>query len=277
MRNLMVSLKINSVLFLFMSLLFLNNGCADGSSIGDINLFSTADDVKLGGEVVAEMHKDTQNYPIYNNAEATAYVQAIVDEILQSPLVKYRTTFNYKVTLINTETVNAFALPGGYIHVYKGLLKYLDNEASLSAVIAHEICHAEQRHATKRMTKAYGAQFLLGLLLGQNPSQIEEIAANMASGLGFLYNSREDEYEADEYGFKYLQSTRWFPGAGKYFFEKIKGETNGGAFGELLSTHPLDQNRIDALNKMITDAKLSAPTESNLFTQRYTEFKNKLN
>lgn len=267
----------NYIFILFISITLLNIGCEEGTSISDINLFSTSDDVQLGAQVVEEMHKDTKNYPIYNNQEATQYVQSIVDEILQSQLVKYRNVFNYKVTLINTETINAFALPGGYIHVYKGLLKYLDNEASLSAVLAHEIAHAERRHATKRMTKAYGANFLLGLLLGGNPSQIEEIAANMLSGLGFLYNSREDEYEADEYGFKYLQSTRWYPGAGIFFFEKIKDQSKNSTFAELFSTHPLDQKRIDALNKLITDAKVPPATESNIFTQKYMEFKKKLN
>ena len=264
------------VTVLFMSMLFLNYGCEDGVSINNLNLFSIEDDVQLGAQVVAEMHQDQTNYPVYNNAEATAYVQGLMNEIIKSPLVKYGDKFNYQITIINTETVNAFALPGGYIHVYKGLLKYLDNEASLAAVLAHEVSHAERRHATKRMTKAYGASFLLSLLLGENPSQIEEVTANLFSGLGFLYNSREDEYEADEYSFKYLQSSIWFPGAGKYFFEKLKTEENTSIFEELLLTHPPDQKRIDAINKMIADAGIAAPTEANLFAQRYATFKSKL-
>ena len=275
--NLVETLKIKSLVLVFLSVIFMNYGCSDGVSLGGINLFSISDDVKLGAEVVAEMRKDQQNYPVYNNAEATAYVQAIVDEIIQSPLVKYRDDFNYKITIINTETINAFALPGGYIHVYKGLLKYMDNEASLAAVLAHEIGHAELRHATKRLTKAYGAQLLLGLLIGQNPSQLEEIAANLVTGLGFLYNSREDEYESDEYSIKYLQSTRWYPGAGKYFFEKLKSETNNSAFEELFSTHPQDQKRIDEINRYITEANLAPPSESNLFAQKYLQFKQILN
>lgn len=255
----------------------LNYGCSDGVGIGNLNLFSADDDVKLGAEIVTEMHKDQQNYPIYNNAEAKAYVQAIVNKIIQSPLVEYRDKFNYEVTLIDTETINAFALPGGYMHVYKGLLKYLDNEASLAAVLAHEVAHAERRHATKRLTKSYGVQLLLGLILGQNPSQLEEIAANLVTGLGFLYNSREDEYDSDEYSFKYLQSTEWYPGAGKYFFEKMAQDGDNGKLAELLSTHPSDQNRINEINAMIQKANLPAPGEHNLFAQRYLQFKQKLN
>jgi len=268
--------KMRMMTILFMSLIFLNYGCEDGVSVNNLNLFSISDDVQLGSQVVAEMRQDQVNYPVYNNAEATAYVQGLMNEIVKSPLVKYADVFNYQITIVNTETVNAFALPGGYIHVYKGLLNYLDNEASLAAILAHEVAHAERRHATKRLTKAYGASILLGLLTGQNPSKIEEIAGNLVTGLGFLYNSREDEYEADEYSFKYLQSTAWYPGAGKFFFEKLGNEGSNSAFEELFSTHPLDQNRIDALNKMISDAKIGEPTEANIFSQRYAAFKAKL-
>lgn len=265
-----------NIILLILLTSILSIGCSDGVGSG-INLFSISDDVQLGQQVVAEMRADQQNYPLMSDPIIINYVQNIMNEIVQSPLVKYRNEFNYNVSVINTETINAFALPGGYIHVYKGLLKYLDDEATLAAILAHEVAHAERRHATQRMTKAYGVQFLLGLLLGQNPSQIEEIAANLFSGLGFLYNSREDEYEADEYSFKYLQATKWYPGAGKFFFEKIGSQTNNGAFEELFSTHPLDQKRIDALNKLISDANLPTPNESNIFTQRYLEFKSKLN
>lgn len=275
--NLVKTSKFKSLTLVFLSVIFMNYGCSDGVSLGNINLFSISDDVKLGAEVVAEMRQDQQNFPVYNNAEATAYVQAIVDEIIQSPLVKYRDAFNYKITIVNTETINAFALPGGYLHVYKGLLKYVDNEATLAAILAHEIGHAELRHATKRLTKEYGVQLLLGLLIGQNPSQLEEIAGNLVSGLGFLYNSREDEYQSDEYSFKYLQSTRWYPGAGKYFFEKLKNETNNSDFDELFLTHPLDQKRIDEINRYITEANLAAPSESNLYSQKYLQFKQILN
>jgi len=268
--------KVNYLTILFISIVFLNYGCSDGVSIDNLNLFSISDDVQLGNEVVVEMHKDQANYPISTNTVAINYVQGIMNTIIQSPLVKYRNDFNYQIRIIDNETVNAFALPGGYIHVYKGLLKFIDNEATLAAILAHEVAHAERRHATKRMTKQYGASFLLGMLLGNNPSQIEEIAANLATGLGFLYNSREDEYEADEYSFKYLQSTPWYPGAGKFFFQQLQSQSSNSALEELFSTHPLDQKRIDALNKLISDAKIGDPSESNTFTSRYQEFKSKL-
>jgi predicted Zn-dependent protease len=149
----------------------------------------------------------------------------------------------------------------------------LDNEATLAAILAHEISHAERRHATKRMTKEYGVTIMLNIILGQNPSQLAEIGSNLFTGLSFLYNSREDEYEADEYSFKYLQSTQWYPGAGKYFFQKIKSDQNQTGLDELFSTHPLDDKRIAALDQFIKDAGLGLPNENNLFAARYLTFK----
>jgi len=256
---------------------FAFNQCSDSTSLGDLNLFSISDDIQLGTQLDQEIRSNPQEYPILNDAEATAYVQNIMNQIINSPLIKYKGQFVYKVALINTNTINAFATPGGYIYVYKGLLKYIDNEATLAAILAHEVAHAERRHSTQRMTKAYGLQVLLGVVLGNSPSTIESIAGNLFSGLSLMYNSREDEYEADEYSFKYLQSTIWYPGAGKLFFEKLDGQSNSSELEELFATHPLDDKRIAALNKLIQDANLSAPSESNLFATRYLQFRGRLN
>lgn len=253
------------------------SGCEGSLNPLDINLFSASDDVKLGMQLDAEIRSKPGEYPILNMPSAQQYVQAMCNDILNSPLIKYKGVFEYKVQIIRDDnTVNAFAAPGGYLYFYTGLLKFVDNEATLAGVIAHEIAHAELRHSTKRLTKAYGATLLLGIILGNNPSKLEEIAANLLTGLAFLKNSRDDEYEADEYAFKYLQSTVWYPGGIKYFFNKI-GENSGSSFLEtLLSTHPLPPDRIAAVDKLIADANLPAPSESNLFSERYRNFKNSL-
>ncbi len=250
------------------------NGCDDSVSPSDFNLFSASDDIQLGQQLDAEITANPNEYPILNDQQATAYLQDIVNTITNSPEIKYKGTFAYQVKIINTSTVNAFAAPGGYLYVYKGLIKFLDNEATMAAVLAHEVAHAERRHATRRMTKQYGASIILGLILGNNPSVLEEIAANLLTGLAFLKNSRDDEYEADEYSFKYLQSTNWYPGATKLFFEKIGENQSGNKLEELLSTHPLPQERIKKIDNLIERNSVPPPTEANLFTTRYTNFKN---
>ena len=175
--------------------------------------------------------------------------------------------------------VNAFCTPGGYIYVYTGLLKFIDDEATLAGVMGHEIAHAEQRHASKRMTKAYGAQIVLSLVLGENPGQLAEISANLFTGLALLANSRSDESEADEFSMKYLTSTPYYPGAITHFFQKMqgkKGGNGGGAFERLLSTHPLDQDRIDHVTLLLRQMGNPKQSEGNIFAQKYQAFKKKL-
>lgn len=241
-----------------------------------INVFPVSEDKQLGAQFDADIRKDPKTYPILNNVSAKMYVQNIVNEIKKSPLVQYESTFPYTVELINDDkTVNAFCTPGGYIYVYTGLIKMLDNEASLAGVLGHEIAHAERRHSTSRMTKAMGMQALLDLLSRNSSDRTVNFAANAFAGMGLLKNSRDDEDEADEYSFKYLQSTRWYPGAILYFFDKVKGR-GGSALEELFSTHPMPQTRLDATIARLKDAKTPPPTEAQLNAKGYAEFKRKL-
>ncbi len=263
-----------SVLLIGMSLALFNTGCSDSTSISDFNLFSTADDYKLGMQLDSEIKANPKEYPMLNSAEANAYLQSIVNQVIASPQIKYKGTFAYKVQILDTNIINAFATPGGFIYVYKGLLKFADNEATIAGVLAHEIAHSERRHATKRMTQQYGISILASLVLGSNPSALEQIGANLLTGLGLLKNSRDDEYEADEYSFKYLQDTKWYPGAITYFLEKIQAQQQSSPsdFEEILSTHPLDSKRIAQINEFIKKANLPAPNENNLFSQTYQQF-----
>lgn len=239
-----------------------------------VNIYSTNDDVKLGQQVVSSIETNPKEYPILNDPNMTNYVQGIVNKLLNAPEIKYRGKFAYTVKIIRDDkTINAFCTPGGYIYVYTGLMKMLDNEASLAAVLGHEVAHAELRHATDRMTKAYGAQALTSIILGNNPGQTAQIAANLFTNGGLLLNSRSDESQSDEYSFKYLRSTNWYPGAIKFFFEKISNGKKSSGFSasveRLFSTHPLPQDRIDETNKRISDSKIPVPTEAQLNSVEY--------
>jgi predicted Zn-dependent protease len=159
------------------------------------------------------------------------------------------------------------------------LLKFVDNEATLAGIIAHEIGHAENRHSTKRMTKAYGTQLLTQLALGDSKNKTAEMAANLFSGLALLKNSRDDEYEADLASFRYLLTTgKWYPGAIRLFFDKIDGSTKGRSdvaegFKTLLSTHPLGPDRVEAVDNLLKQNNVPPPNESNLRYREYLEFK----
>lgn len=238
------------------------------------NIFPVSDDIQLGKQVQQEIAKDPKQYPILNNSAARSYLQNMINQIIISPKIKYRKEFAYKVEIINDDkTVNAFCTPGGYIYVYTGLLKKLDNEAALAGVLGHEIAHAENRHSTQRMTKAYGASVLTNIVLGNDSGELEQLGANLITGLALLKNSRSDELEADEDSFHFLESTKWYPGGIKFFFEKVMTNKSSSVFEELLSTHPMPQDRLDQINKLIKESNTTGATKGdNLFKARYQDF-----
>lgn len=243
---------------------------------GAVNVYPIDEDMRLGSQFHQEILRDAKSYRPYLDTAAHRYVQGIVDQIIGVPGINYKGLFAYRVMLIDDdETINAFCTPGGFIYVYTALLKAVPNEATLACVLAHEIAHAERRHATNRMTTHLGLQTLLSIALYDNRGGLTELAANAFSGAGLLMNSRSDENEADEYAFRYIRETAWYPGALLYFFDVVKGR-KGTAVDRFFSTHPLPQDRIDNTTKRLTDAKIPAPTESQLHTKEYEEFKRTL-
>jgi predicted Zn-dependent protease len=237
--------------------------------------------VQLGEDLDKEIQANPKEYPLLkNNPDVTNYVSNMGKYIVNSsPKIQYKNVFPYKFQVINDTIINAFCTPGGFIYVYTGLMNYVENEATLAGVIAHEVAHAENRHMTQRLTSYYGVNMLLSLVLGSNPSAITEIMANLFVGLGFLANSRSDEQEADDYSIRYLMTTKYYPGAIQFFFNKIKAEQKSqgitpGGLDRLLSTHPLPQDRIDNIKANLNKLKITPDTTKGLFTQEYQQFKN---
>lgn len=224
-----------------------------------INLFSDQDEVKLGEQFDKEIRQNPE-FKIYSgDPSIKSYIQArMFDHILQAPEVQKENVYNYQLEIVdNDSTLNAFAVPGGYVYLYTGLIKYLDSEAALAGVVAHEIAHVERRHATQRITNAYGLQLLASIALGNNPSQVSVMVANLFSGLTLLANSRSAEDEADEYAVKYLSSSRYYPGGVKFFFEKLRDDgkvsSGGGGIATFLSTHPDPIDRINTTERRLRE------------------------
>lgn len=248
------------------------------------NLFSVNDDVTIGKDIDIQIRADRQNYPIMEgNDDVRSYVSGIGRNILNSSTaIQYKNIFPYKFDVIRDDsTVNAFCVPGGYIYIYTGLIKFLNSEAALAGVMAHEIAHAERRHMTQRLTSYYGVSTVLSLVLGSNPNQFAEIAANLFVGLGFLANSRSDETEADDYSIKYLRTSQYYPGSIIFFFDKIREEqrkkgTTPGSLERLFATHPLPQDRIDNVFEELNKIKPRPDSTKGLFPERYQEIKAKL-
>lgn len=247
------------------------------------NIFSDKDDVELGKEMDKEIKNDPKQFPmLIGHEDLKVYVSDIGKYIIDtSPKIKKRDIYPYNFQIINDTIINAFCTPGGFVYVYTGLMRFIDNEATLAGIVAHEIAHAERRHVTQRLTAYYGVSVLLSFILGGNPGFLQELAANLFVGLAFLKNSRDDEAEADYYSIQYLQSTKYYPGAITFFFDKIKEEEKKkgqtpGDLDRLLSTHPLPDDRIQAVNTILNGIKPRPDPTKGLFTNEYQKIKQRL-
>ncbi|MFC2101061.1 M48 family metalloprotease [Bacteroidota bacterium] len=261
---------------IFLLSLILFSGCKkdEKSDSGVINFFSIEDDKQLGIEISQEIANNPNEFPILDmNQYATAYnyLYEYRDSILKTGEVGYANEFVWQFRIIHRDdVVNAFAVSGGYLYFYTGLIKFLDNGAQFAGVVAHEMAHAANRHTTNQLTKVYGLQVLLGLILGENPSAIAEIAAGLASGLASLAFSRSHEYNADEYAVRYTYNTQWDSRGVGGFFQKIEGGSTPPTF---LSTHPSPEDRYDKILEMwnILGGKIGQEN-----TAAYLQFKNSL-
>lgn len=236
-----------------------------------VNIFTIDQDKQLGLQVKDEIASDPIKYPILNRttyANAYAYLDQMKATLLASGNVTHKDDFTWELFIINDDNVqNAFCTPGGYIYVYTGLIKYLDNATSLAGVMGHEIAHADKRHSTEAMTKQYGISTLVSVLLGDNQNQLTDIAQSLV-GLTF---SRENEKEADKYSVHYLCPTLYRANGAGEFFTKIIA-LGGSQVPEFLSTHPNPDNRVNNINTEATS--LSCPGGTIVPTDDVTAYNN---
>ena len=214
---------------------------------GDVNLFTVEDDMRLGADLAAQIDADPVNFPPLDRSDhPTAYghLERIRDEVLDSPHVRYASEFPWEITILDDDdVVNAFAVPGGHLWVYSGLIRFLESEDQLAGVLGHEIAHADRRHSTEQLTKRYGVSVLLELAFGDDPN----LAAEIAAGLVDLSFSRTQESEADDYSVIYLCDSVYAADGAAGFFELSEGGQGVPAF---LSTHPNPARRIEAIHAL---------------------------
>ena len=220
---------------------------------GDFLLFSIEDDKKLGAQMAAEIASSPNEFPILerNTASQNAYdyLDDMIEHILDNADITYRNEFVWEVNIINDDiTLNAFVTPGGYIYVYTGLIKYLNNADDLAGVLGHEIAHADRRHSSKQLQRQYGISVLLSMIVGEEASQLETAVGQIAGTVAGLKFSQGAEAEADEYSVEYLANTRYACNGAATFFEQLIADGNGGSPLDFLSTHPSPENRVADIN-----------------------------
>jgi predicted Zn-dependent protease len=267
--------KINIVNWLVIVGLLVLNSCQDKND--NFVFFSIEQDVELGAQVAQEIENDPAQFPVLNESEysnAYDYLNNLLDQILTSGEVEYVEEFAWKIHIIgDDETLNAFATPGGYIYVYTGLIKYLDQEDDLMGVLGHEIAHSDLRHTSRNLQRQYGISILLNLLAGQNAGQLTQIAGQIAGTAAGLSFSRAFEVEADERSVEYLANTPYACNGAFSFFQKLLDEGQAGGTPAFLSTHPNPEDRVEDIN--VKAAELGCSTTP-LNPTSYEDFKNML-
>ena len=263
--------KTITIYLLFLGIIFLLPQC---DKTGNVNIFSLEDELELGRMMDSTVNSDYEVLPKSQYASAYAYLNSIKEDILKSDDILYPDELVWKVTILrDDEVLNAFATPGGYFYIFTGIIKYLDNAANLAGVMGHEIAHSDRRHATHRLTKVYGASLLLDIVLGkeQDRSQLANIVLDLAMGLGNLYFTRDQEYEADEYAIKYNVSTKYDPKGIAGFFNQLETDNpNTSNPPEFLSTHPNPDNRLERIDEIWT--QLNQPSGGE-YVDEYNNFK----
>jgi predicted Zn-dependent protease len=161
--------------------------------------------------------------------------------------VSDRTDIEYHFKVIESDMVNAFAAPGGYIYFYTGLLRHMETEAELAGVMAHEISHVVGRHGVKRMQTAMGVGMAWELLSGDEQSDVFQAAVMVGLNLAFAGYSREAEREADEFGMYYMVQAGYHPQGMIDMFNtlaELGGAGYSNVFEKLVASHPETQERI---------------------------------
>jgi predicted Zn-dependent protease len=170
--------------------------------------------------------------------------------------------FEWEFSLIDENTINAWAMPGGKVAIYTGILPVTQNDDGLATVMGHEVAHAVARHGNERMSQGLATQLGgMGLqaALSSRPQQTQQIF-NTAFGIGsqvgvMLPFSRLHESEADRLGVIFMQMAGYNPEAAIPFWERMSQQSKGGSPPEFLSTHPAPATRVRNLRKYINEAK----------------------
>ncbi len=253
-------LTLPGFLSLAAALLVQLSGCATNPVSGDSDfvLMTESQEVSTG----KRYHEDILNqYDVYDDAELQAYVNGIGQELAK---ISHRKNLNFQFTVLDSPEVNAFALPGGFIYITRGIMAYLNSEAELAGVLGHEIGHVTARHSVRQQSASQVSGLLGGILnvaTGQDASQglFSQLGYALAQGYG-----RDHELEADRLGAQYLARIGYAPDnmikvvsvlKNQELFEKERAAKEGRkpqTYHGLFASHPENDKR---LRKVVAAAK----------------------
>lgn len=235
-------------------------------------LISDQQESSLGKSVSEEVLKTEK--PLKDSLWQT-YLTEVGEKIVK---VSDRSNLSFHFTVLDNDQINAFATPGGYLFFYTGILRMMESEDELAAVMAHEVSHVVGRHSVKTIQTYYGGAIALSLLLGENMDKEVGQITSLVFGLALQGYGRKNEHEADEFGLHYMTKAGYNPNGAVTMFEKLasfSGEKKRGFFESLTASHPETQERISRMKTQIA-ALPSEYTSRPIKKNRYEQMKARL-
>lgn len=240
------------------------------AAVSQLNIVSEEQELEMGAQFAAQLDQELK---YIEDPAIVSYVDGLGQSLARA---SQRNNIPYRFKVVNTDEVNAFAVPGGYLFVNRGLIETADTECELAGVLGHEIGHVVGRHSARQITQQYGLSAIAGLLLGQNPSMLGQITAQIVATGAILSYSRDMESEADQYGVQELYDAGIDPSGLATFFDKLvelRGGSGGGKLEQFFSTHPDPGAR--AVTVRATIAKLPPKSSLRKDSARFQEVKAK--
>jgi predicted Zn-dependent protease len=225
------------------------SSCARNPVTGkqEFMLLSESDEIKMGQQTDVSV---VQMYGIYDDDKLAKYIDEIGQKMAK---ISHRPNLKYEFKVMDSPVINAFAVPGGYVYVTRGILAHLNNEAELAGVIGHEIGHVTARHSAQKYSETYLAN--LGLGVGSMVSKDFAMFAGLAAqglGLLFLRFSRDDERQSDVLGVEYSTKVGYDAREMSNFFhtlDKMQTTNDQGGLPDWFSTHPNPADRVVDVRK----------------------------
>lgn len=253
-----------AMVIISLSMLLASSGCALNPATGntDFVLLSEDDEISLGRKSHAEI---LEKYGEYNNPALQAYVRKVGTEIAAN---SHRNNLIYHFTVLDSKIVNAFALPGGYVYITRGIMAYLQSEAELAAVLAHEIGHVTARHSVRQYTTAVTTNVIGAIIAAQSGTNYAQDLSNILATAITRGYGRDHELEADRLGAGYLARSNYSPDAMIRIIELLKTQEEfdkqlaseeqreASSYHGIFSTHPENDTR---LQEVVKAAKPSQP------------------